>query len=149
MADTKKTEAVNFVQSFGKKKNSTAVAICRQGKGVLRVNGKPIDLVTPEILKLKALEPLLLLGKERFAELDVRITVRGGGYTGQIYAVRLALARVIVAFYQKFRDEESKRHIKQVLLSYDRNLLVADPRRCEPKKVGGKGARAKEQMSYR
>lgn len=46
-------------------------------------------------------------------------------------------------------DEAAKKELKELLLSYDRSLLVADPRRCEPKKFGGKGARAKKQKSYR
>ena len=46
-------------------------------------------------------------------------------------------------------DEASKREIKDILTSYDRTLLVADPRRCEPKKFGGPGARARRQKSYR
>ena len=46
-------------------------------------------------------------------------------------------------------DEASKREIKDILISYDRTLLVADPRRCEPKKFGGPGARARYQKSYR
>jgi ribosomal protein S9 len=46
-------------------------------------------------------------------------------------------------------DEASKREIKDVLLSYDRTLLVADPRRREPKKAGGPGARTRYQKSYR
>jgi len=46
-------------------------------------------------------------------------------------------------------DEASKREIKDILTSYDRSLLVADPRRCEPKKFGGPGARARRQKSYR
>lgn len=37
----------------------------------------------------------------------------------------------------------------ELLLKYDRSLLVADPRRCEPKKFGGPGARARVQKSYR
>ena len=45
--------------------------------------------------------------------------------------------------------EQEKSDIKEVLLAYDRSLLVADPRRCEPKKFGGPGARAKYQKSYR
>ena len=68
-----------FVQSFGKKKNSIAVAICRNGHGVLRVNGQPIDLIEPQGLKQKVLEPIMILGKEYFANLDIRIKVRGGG----------------------------------------------------------------------
>lgn len=46
-------------------------------------------------------------------------------------------------------DEASKKEIKNVLINYDRSLLVADPRRCEPKKFGGPGARARYQKSYR
>ncbi len=37
----------------------------------------------------------------------------------------------------------------ELLLKYDRSLLVADPRRCEPKKFGGPGARARQQKAYR
>ena len=46
-------------------------------------------------------------------------------------------------------DEASKKEIKDILTQYDRTLLVADPRRCEPKKFGGPGARARYQKSYR
>lgn len=46
-------------------------------------------------------------------------------------------------------DEQSKNEVKEILLAYDRTLLVADPRHCEPKKFGGPGARAKYQKSYR
>ena len=63
--------------------------------------------------------------------------------------MRQAIAKGIVAFYQKYVDEQSKRDIKETLVQYDRSLLVADPRRCEPKKFGGKGARARFQKSYR
>ncbi len=55
--------------------------------------------------------------------------------------MRQAIAKGIVAFYQKYVDEQSKRDIKETLVQYDRSLLVADPRRCEPKKFGGRGAR--------
>ena len=47
---------------------------------MLRVNGKPLELVEPQGMKLKLLEPLLLLGHEQFAKFDIRIRVRGGGY---------------------------------------------------------------------
>lgn len=46
-------------------------------------------------------------------------------------------------------DEASKKEIKDILTLYDRTLLVADPRRCEPKKFGGPGPRARYQKSYR
>merc|ERR1712039_61204 len=149
MSNETATQNKTFVQTFGKKKNSTAVAICRAGNGCIRVNGVPIDLVEPALLRQKVLEPILLLGMDRFAKYDIRLRVKGGGYTSQIYALRMALARAIVAFYQKHLEEFTKREIKEILMEYDRKLLVADPRSCEPKKFGGRGARARRQMSYR
>lgn len=138
-----------LVQCFGRKKNSVAVAAVKTGKGVLRVNGSPIELLEPQSLRVKVLEPILLLGLKRFQNLDIRIRVRGGGYVSQIYAIRQALSKGVVAYYQKYVNETEKREIKELLLQYDRSLLVADPRRCEPKKYGGPGARARYQKSYR
>ena len=54
-----------------------------------------------------------------------------------------------MAFYQKYHDEQSKRELKELFLQYDKLLVVADPRRAEPKKFGGKGARSRFQKSYR
>lgn len=69
-------------------KTATAVAHCKTGNGMVRVNGVPLELVQPETLRLKVFEPILILGKEYFAKLDVRIRVRGGGQTSQIYGTR-------------------------------------------------------------
>lgn len=137
------------MQCFGRKKNSVANAAVKKGKGVLRVNGSPIELIEPQSLRIKVLEPVLLLGLKRFQNLDIRIRVRGGGHVSQIYAIRQALSKGVVAYYQKYVNETEKREIKELLLQYDRTLLVADPRRCEPKKYGGPGARARYQKSYR
>merc|ERR1712141_976924 len=103
----------------------------------------------PETLSMKIMEPVLLLGKERFAGVDIRVRVKGGGHVSQMYAIRQAISKAIVSYYQKYVDEASKKEIKDILIQYDRSLLVADPRRCEPKKFGGPGARARYQKSYR
>lgn len=63
--------------------------------------GAPLELVQPETLRWKVLEPVLLLGKHRFGAVDIRIRVRGGGHVSQIYAIRQAIAKGIIAFYQK------------------------------------------------
>ncbi|CAF4952103.1 40S ribosomal protein S16 [Pieris napi] len=142
-------EPIQAVQVFGRKKTATAVAYCKRGHGVLRVNGRPLDLVEPRLLQYKLQEPILLLGKEKFSGVDIRVTVKGGGHVAQVYAIRQAISKALIAFYQKFVDEASKKEIKDILVQYDRSLLVADPRRCEPKKFGGPGARARYQKSYR
>nr|ABW23146.1 ribosomal protein rps16 [Arenicola marina] len=137
------------VQVYGRKKTSTAVAHCKRGNGLLKVNGRPLDQLEPELLRFKLQEPVLLLGKERFAGVDIRVRVKGGGHVAQVYAIRQAISKALVAYYQKYVDEASKKEIKDILIAYDRTLLVADPRRCEPKKFGGPGPRARYQKSYR
>lgn len=94
-------------------------------------------------------EPLLIVGTDKFAGVDIRVRVSGGGHTSQIYAIRQAIAKSIVAYYQKYVDEHSKIQLKQAFAQYDKTLLVADNRRAEPKKFGGRGARARYQKSYR
>ena len=126
-------QAKPSVQAFGRKvrdscffchigsnlslqKTAIAVAHCTLGKGVMKLNGQPIDIMQPECLKMKAIEPVLLLGADRFANLDIRITVKGGGRVAQIYgktllllndliAIRQAISRAIVAYYQKCNNE--------------------------------------------
>mmetsp|Transcript_6168 Transcript_6168/g.26068 ORF Transcript_6168/g.26068 Transcript_6168/m.26068 type:complete len:146 (-) Transcript_6168:193-630(-) len=143
-------EKRNSVQVFGRKKTAVAVALVQgNGKGLVKVNGCPLDLLEPEVLRVKALEPILILGQERFVDLDIRIRVRGSGFTSQVYAIRQAIAKGICAYYAKYVDEATRKQLRDLLISYDRSLLVADPRRCEPKKFGGRGARARFQKSYR
>ncbi|TPX31864.1 hypothetical protein SmJEL517_g04904 [Synchytrium microbalum] len=139
----------SLAKSNHKLKTATAVAHCKKGKGLLKVNGSPIELVEPDILRYKVYEPILIVGKDKFANVDIRVRVKGGGPVSQVYAMRQAIAKAIVAYYQKFVDEASKTELKKQLIAYDRTLLVADPRRCEPKKFGGNGARARYQKSYR
>merc|ERR1711862_504349 len=144
-----KKEPIQSVQVYGRKKTATSVAHCKRGVGLIKVNGRPLDLVEPEGLRYKLQEPILILGKDKFSGVDVRIRVKGGGHVAQVYAIRQALSKSLVAYYQKYVDEASKKEIKDLLTSYDRSLLVADPRRCEPKKFGGPGPRARYQKSYR
>merc|ERR1711966_266173 len=143
------SNTMESVQTFGRKKTSVAVAFVKKGVGRVKINGVPIELVEPETLRFKVWEPILLLGANRYSDVDIRIRVKGGGYTSQVYAVRQAIAKALVARYQKYVDEASKKEIKEILLSYDRSLLVSDPRRPEPKKFGGRGARSRFQKSYR
>ena len=93
--------SIESVQVFGRKKNAVAVAYCKRGKGLIKVNGKPIELLEPEVLREKAYEPVLILGKDRYADVDIRIRVKGGGHVAQIYAIRQSLAKSLVAFHQK------------------------------------------------
>lgn len=89
-----------------------------------------------------------MLGEDNFASIDIRVRVSGGGHTSQIYAIRQAIAKAAVAYWAKYYDASHALSLKKSLVDYDRTLLIADPRRMEPKKFGGGGARARRQKRF-
>jgi len=134
--------AQKIVLTSGKRKTAIAKAVVKPGRGRVFINGKPLEILEPEIARWKIMEPLLLVGDLRNL-VDIDVSVKGGGFMGQAVASRIAIARGLVEFF-KDRPE-----VKQILLQYDRHTLVGDPREAEPKKPRGRSARAKRQKSYR
>ncbi len=108
---------------------------------MIRVNSRPVEILEPELARLKVLEPLKLAGKKADA-VDITVAVHGGGTMGQADAARTAIARGLVQF---LNDEE----LELLYRDYDRTLIVPDTRRKLPKKPLGRGARKKRQKSYR
>lgn len=129
------------VNTSGKRKTAIARATVKKGVGRVKINKKPVEIYTPEIARLKIMEPLNLAG-EKTKNVDINIDVKGGGVMGQADAVRTAISRGLVDFYNDAT-------LKNTFLSYDRSLLVNDTRRKEPKHPLGRGARKKRQKSYR
>lgn len=132
---------MNIINSSGKKKTAVARATLREGKGRIRVNSKPLEIVEPRMARMKIMEPVMI-AQDRISTLDIDVKVKGGGFMGQTEAVRTAIARGIVEW-------TGDAALKEAYMEYDRNLLVNDHRQKERKKVGGPGARAKYQKSYR
>jgi len=126
----------------GKRKTAIARAVVRPGKGRIRINGIPLEIWEPEIAREKIMEPLLIAGKEVWEDLDIYVNVSGGGFMGQAEAIRMAIARALVNWTKSAK-------LRKAFLEYDRTMLAGDPRRKEPKKFGGRGARARFQKSYR
>jgi small subunit ribosomal protein S9 len=126
----------------GKKKTAVARATVSEGEGRVRINSQPVELVEPELSRLKMLEPFRISGDELREGVDIDVTVSGGGFAGQADAARTAIARGLV---QHLKDAE----LRDAFLEFDRSLLVNDSRQPEPKKWGGPGARARYQKSYR
>ena len=90
-------------------------------------------MVQPEILRFKVYEPLTLVGLDKFKVSTSELKVTGGGHVSQVYAIRQAIAKGLVAYHQKYVDEASKNELKKIFASYDKTLLVADSRRMEPR----------------
>ena len=126
----------------GKRKTAVARATVRTGKGRVRVNNIPIEIFEPQIARDKILEPLRLAGDNVWRQLDIDIRMSGGGFMGQADAARTAVARALLRWTKSS-------HLQTLFAEYDRTLIAGDPRRREPKKFGGPGARAKDQKSYR
>ncbi len=124
-----------------KKKSAVARATATSGTGSIRINSKPLEVVAPDMVQLMIAEPLLL-APEYANSIDVSVTVAGGGQIGQAVAARGAIAKSIVKL---FKDDK----VKKRYLEYDRNLLVDDSRKVEPKKPLGRGARSTRQSSKR
>ena len=136
------------VHMSGKRKTAVARATVKAGKGRVRVNSEPIEILQPALSRRKAMEPLIIAdAMKRLAKVDINILTQGGGIMGQTDAIRTAIARGLVHYNggAEGLDEE----LRDEYLRFDRSLLVNDPRRKEPKHQLGRGARRKKQKSYR
>lgn len=131
-----------IVTISGKRKTAIAKATIRAGRGRVRVNNVPLEILEPQVARLKIGEPLLHVEDELRNQIDLNVKVTGGGFMGQAEAARMAIARGLVKWTKS-------KHLHSAFTEYDRTMLAGDPRRKESKKFGGPGARAKRQKSYR
>jgi small subunit ribosomal protein S9 len=129
------------VNTSGKRKTAVARASVQKGKGLVRINKKPVELYEPEIARWKIIEPIRIAGKH-MESINIDVNVSGGGFMSQANAARTAIAKGLL----EFTGDPS---LKIAFLDHDRSLLVSDSRRKEPKKPLGRGARKKRQKSYR
>jgi len=132
---------MKVVVASGKRKTAIARAVVREGKGRVRINKIPLEIYQPELARLK-IEEALVFAQEILDSVDIEVKVSGGGFMAQAEAARTAIARALVEFT---KDDA----LRDAYLKYDRTLLVNDIRYKEPKKFGGRGARARRQKSYR
>ncbi len=122
---------------IGRRKTSTARLYIKNGSGSFLVNGKPIEDYFSTKARLN-IAKLPLTVTELDGEYDIKVTVRGGGITGQAGAVSLALARAL-------DDLNEDKH--SVLKKH--GLLTRDDRMVERKKYGQPKARKRFQFSKR
>jgi len=121
----------------GRRKTSVARVFLRPGSGKITVNGRAFENYFPtEAGRVPVQQALRTVEMaERF---DVIVLAHGGGITGQSGAIRLGIARALVAFNAELRGTLKKA-----------GLLTRDPRKHERKKYGQKGARKRFQFSKR
>ena len=126
----------------GNRKTAVAKAVVKPGMGRIKINMTPLEIYQPEVARQKIMEPLIQAGDDVWKQLDIDIKVWGGGYMGQAEAARMAIANALLKWTKSTQ-------LRTAFTEYDRTMIVGDPRRKEPKKFGGPGARARDQKSYR
>jgi len=128
---------LEVVHTIGRRKTSVARIYLSKGKDNVTVNGKDYKEYFPTTTQqYKVMQPFNLTNNA--GKYDVSVNVYGGGTTGQVEAIRLAISRALCQI-----SEDNKPALK------GEGLLTRDPRMVERKKFGQKKARKKFQFSKR
>ncbi|MDG2193728.1 MAG: 30S ribosomal protein S9 [Polaribacter sp.] len=128
---------MDTVHKIGRRKTAVARIYLTGGKGNITINKRAFEnYFTTPTLRYKVQQPLQLT--DNLASYDIKVTVFGGGVTGQAEAIRLAITRALVSINEEHR-----------LILKPEGLLTRDPRMVERKKFGQKKARKKFQFSKR
>jgi small subunit ribosomal protein S9 len=123
--------------TVGRRKSSVARVFITKGSGKITINGKDIKNYFPlQFLQDALMTPLRTLSVE--GEFDVNVNVNGGGIKGQTDAIKLGIARALVA-----DNPDNKPALRA------ERLMTRDARVVERKKTGLRGARKREQYSKR
>ncbi|PJE78533.1 30S ribosomal protein S9 [invertebrate metagenome] len=121
----------------GRRKSSTARVFLRAGTGNITINGRTLeDYFGRETARMIVRQPLELT--ETTEKFDLKITVAGGGGSGQAGAIRHGIARALVDYNELFRSPLRKA-----------GYVTRDARAVERKKVGLRKARKRPQFSKR
>jgi small subunit ribosomal protein S9 len=121
----------------GRRKSSTARVFLAAGNGAIVVNDRPLDeYFGRETARMVVRQPLDVT--EMNEKVDIKVTVKGGGTTGQAGAIRHGIARALDAY-----DESLHTALRRA------GFLTRDARAVERKKVGLHKARKRPQYSKR
>ena len=132
------TPAGTYFYGLGRRKSATARARLYAGKGSIIINDKPAAeyLSDNKTLLAEITDPLALVGKQK--DYDITILVQGGGFSGQVDAIKLAIAKALTTAHADLRSTLKKAE-----------FLKRDSREKERKKYGLRSARKREQFSKR
>lgn len=127
--------------AVGKRKVAVARAILKKGTGKIVINSIPLNIFEPALARDMISESLMLAG-DAAKQVDISVSMEGGGIMGQAEAARQAIAKSLAEF---------DKNLMPVFLHYDRSMIVADPRRNEPHKPSRSkdGPRRHKQRSKR
>lgn len=123
--------------STGRRKTSTARVFLRKGNGDITVNNRPLDqYFGRETARMIVRQPLETT--DNVGSFDIKVTVRGGGMSGQAGAIRHGITRALMEY-----DNELRSTLRKA------GFVTRDARQVERKKVGLHKARRAPQFSKR
>ena len=123
--------------SVGRRKDAVARVRLAPGTGNITINGRTLDAYFGrETSKMILVEPLKLV--DQMGKLDVFVTARGGGLSGQAGAIRHGITRALLELNPEYRAVLKKA-----------GFMTRDARKVERKKYGQPGARKRFQFSKR
>jgi small subunit ribosomal protein S9 len=126
-----------YFYATGRRKTSKARVFLKTGSGKITVNGDALEKYMPMLAaQTTVFQPLVLTDTKN--KYDARVTVLGGGSNGQAEAIRMGIARALVAAIPELRAPLKKA-----------GFLRRDSRMVERKKYGKHGARRSTQFSKR
>jgi small subunit ribosomal protein S9 len=129
--------AENQYYGTGRRKSSTARVFLKAGRGNITVNNRTLDVYFGrETARMVVRQPLELT--ELLEKVDLLVTVKGGGTTGQAGAIRHGITRALMEYDESLRPELRKA-----------GFVTRDARKVERKKVGLRKARRRPQFSKR
>ena len=121
----------------GRRKTSSARVFLSTGAGDIKVNGKPLDVFFGrKTAQMIVRQPLQLV--DMINNVDLNVTVSGGGISGQAGAIRHGITRALISYDETLRSPLRKA-----------GFVTRDAREVERKKVGLRKARRATQFSKR
>ena len=128
---------MEMINALGRRKSAIARIYLTEGTGKITINKRDLTEYFPSpILQFVVKQPLTLLDvAEKY---DIKVTLCGGGFTGQSQALRLAIARALVKI-----NADDKKALRA------EGFMTRDPRAVERKKPGQPKARRRFQFSKR
>ena len=140
---------------FATRKTASAHVFITKGKGKVRINNIPVEMMAQETAREVILAPLEICGDLR-DKIDLSIRVRGGGVMGQASAIAVGISRALTGWTKSKKEpkdhpfpKSTREDLRLRITDFDKYLISGDARRKEPKKFGGPGARRRKQKSYR
>ena len=131
------SEVKYIANALGRRKSAVARVYVAEGTGKITINKRDLTEYFPSpILQFVVKQPLNLL--DAAEKYDIKVTIFGGGFTGQSQALRLAIARALVKI-----NAEDKKALRA------EGFMTRDSREVERKKPGRPKARRRFQFSKR